>query len=94
MNKATKLLKQSKEEMESKKIPTLINKGKLALENYANDIQLKIIDIENQLEEATLQFVKGDTKIIPLLLELQDNLELLKNDLGNLHILQDELYKD
>ena len=92
MNKYEKLFNQTGAEMESKKLPNLMNKGKLALENYANNVQLKIIEKESALEELDLQFVKGDVSVIPSILSTRADIAILKEDVVNVTAYQEEMF--
>ena len=94
MNKFTRLSTQTMNEAESKKLPAIMNKGKLALDNHINNIQLKILDKEVLIESLDLQFAKGDTSFIFQILEERDNLSLLKNDLKAAQAYADEMFKE
>ena len=94
MNKYERLFNQTGAEMESKKLPNLMNKGKLALENYANNVQLKIIEKESALEDLDLQFVRGDVSVIQNRLNTQADIAILKNEVLLVTAYQDEMFKE
>jgi len=94
MNKFTRLSTQTMDEAASKKLPAIMNKAKLGLENHINNIQLKILDKESVLESLDLQFAKGDTSLISQILEERDNLAILKSDLKAAQAYADEMFKE
>lgn len=94
MNKFTRLSTQTMDEAASKKLPAIMNKAKLGLENHINNIQLKILDKESVLESLDLQFSKGDTTLISLILEERDSLAILKSDLKAAQAYADEMFEE
>ena len=94
MNKYTKLFNQKGDEVESKKLPNLMNKGKLALENYINNAQLKLIEKETLLEKLDYQFVKGDAQVIPLILSARADVEAIKDEIDLATEYKDEMFKE
>jgi hypothetical protein len=94
MNKYERLFNQSNDDKESKKLSNLMNKGKLALENYVNNVQLKIIEKEAALEDLDCSFVKGDTSVISTRLEVQTDIGLLKEEVSRVKAYQKEMFSD
>jgi hypothetical protein len=94
MSKFENLFKQKADELESKRLPNIMNKGRLALENYINNTQLKIIEKESVLETLDLRFVRGETDAIGSILTNKADLKLLKAEEKEAQAYLDEMFKD
>lgn len=94
MNKFTTIYSKNKDEIESKKLPNLINKSKLALDNYVNNVQLTIIDKEAKLEEIEYDFVKGDMSSIKDILTMKSDIKLLKEEVNLVEAYKKEMFDE
>lgn len=94
MNRFTTIYSKNENEIESKKLPNLINKSKLALDNYVNNVQLTIIDKEAKLEEVEYDFVKGDMSNIKDILTMKSDIKLLKEEVNLVEAYKKEMFDE
>ena len=91
MNKFQRIFKTEGKDS-TKEMNQYMKRGELALDMFINNAKIKLSQKESELDTLNLRFVKGDTGVIPCVLSLLEDLDLLSTEIDRCEAYKAEMF--